>query len=98
GELDLCQPGSASGPVPGVSEEAHLGDRSRITEGHLTATGPVTPACSEDRWGRVETSRAAPGEALSNRRRTRVRFPPPPRTAWRPPARGERGPGAFRHV
>src|SRR6185437_16715723 len=91
GELDLCQPGSASGPVPGISEEAHLGDRSRVTEGHLTAAGPVTPACSEDRWGRVETPRAAPGEALSNRRRTRVRFPPPPHLGTPCPPRARTG-------
>src|SRR5205807_1578421 len=41
-------------------------------------TGPVTPTRSRDRWGRVETQRAALGEALARRRRTRVRFPAPP--------------------
>src|SRR3954451_9159877 len=34
--------------------------------------------CVHDRRGRVETRHTAPGEALVKRRRTRVRFPPPP--------------------
>src|SRR3954447_115050 len=59
---------------------AHRADRSRICTGHPTATGPVTPTCSWDRWGRAETERTALGEALVLRRRTRVRFPPPPPT------------------
>jgi hypothetical protein len=40
--------------------------------------GPVTPTRSRDRRGRVEAQRAALGEALTRRRRTRVRFPAPP--------------------
>src|SRR3954454_2559624 len=58
----------------------HCTHRSRVRAGHLTATGPVTPTCSWDRWGRAETERTALGEALVLRRRTRVRFPPPPPT------------------
>src|SRR5829696_7891870 len=66
---------------------AHRADRSRIRTGHPTATGPVTPTCSWDRWGRAETERTALGEALVMRRRTRVRFPPPPpRDAGEEPA------------
>src|SRR3954463_7857649 len=34
--------------------------------------------CVHDRRGRVETPHTAPGEVLLKRRRTRVRFPPPP--------------------
>src|SRR4051794_38054657 len=56
----------------------HRACRSRARTGHLTATGPVTPTRSRDRWGRAETQRTALGEALVIRRRTRVRFPPPP--------------------
>ena len=56
----------------------HCTHRSRVRVGHQTATGPVTPTCSWDRWGRAETERTALGEALVLRRRTRVRFPPPP--------------------
>jgi hypothetical protein len=56
----------------------HCAHRLRVRAGHLTATGPVTPACSHDRWGRAEAARTALGEALVMRRRTRVRFPPPP--------------------
>src|SRR4051812_21215572 len=56
----------------------HCTYRSRVRVGHQTATGPVTPTCSWDRWGRAETERTALGEALVMRRRTRVRFPPPP--------------------
>jgi hypothetical protein len=56
----------------------HCACRSRARTGHLTATGPVTPTCSHDRWGRAEAVRTALGEALALRRRTRVRFPPPP--------------------
>src|SRR3954447_15932580 len=56
----------------------HRACRSRARTGHRTATGPVTPTCSWDRWGRAETERTALGEALVMRRRTRVRFPPPP--------------------
>ena len=56
----------------------HRARRSRARTGHRTATGPVTPACPCDRWGRAETQRTALGEALDWRRRTRVRFPPPP--------------------
>src|SRR6476469_1626907 len=51
----------------------HCARRSRARAGHLTATGPVTPTCSHDRWGRVEAARTALGEALVLRRRTRVR-------------------------
>src|ERR671932_532919 len=58
----------------------HRARRSRARTGHRTATGPVTPTCSRDRWGRAETERTALGEALVMRRRTRVRFPPPPPT------------------
>src|SRR3954471_13144897 len=57
----------------------HCAHRLRVRAGHLTATGPVTPTCSHDRWGRAEAARTALGEALVMRRRTRVRFPPPPR-------------------
>src|SRR3954468_810471 len=56
----------------------HCAHRLRVRAGHLTATGPVTPTCSHDRWGRAEAARTALGEALDWRRRTRVRFPPPP--------------------
>src|SRR3954471_722755 len=56
----------------------HRACRSRARTGHLTATGPVPPTRSRDRWGRAETQRTALGEALVIRRRTRVRFPPPP--------------------
>src|SRR4051794_36255456 len=63
----------------------HCTYRSRVRVGHQTATGPVTPTCSWDRWGRAETERTALGEALVMRRRTRVRFPPPPP----PPDAGE---------
>src|SRR3954464_12175765 len=84
----------------------HCTYRSRVRVGHQTATGPVTPTCSRDRWGRAETERTALGEALVVRRRTRVRFPPPPphpevsadraeilrRTTNRP---GPEGPGRF---
>src|ERR1700712_3914695 len=56
----------------------HCTHRSRVRAGHQTVTGPVTPTCSWDRWGRAETRRTALGEALVLRRRTRVRFPPPP--------------------
>src|SRR4051812_28734410 len=62
----------------------HCTYRSRVRVGHQTATGPVTPTCSWDRWGRAETERTALGEALVMRRRTRVRFPPPPPPgSWR---------------
>src|SRR5690349_21453333 len=62
----------------------HRARRSRARSGHRTATGPVTPTRSHERWGRVETERTALGEALVVRRRTRVRFPPPPlRGSWR---------------
>src|SRR3954452_21859885 len=63
----------------------HRARRSRARQGHRTATGPVTPTCSWDRWGRAETERTALGEALVMRRRTRVRFPPPPppQGSWR---------------
>ena len=40
--------------------------------------GPVVATCVDDREGRVGTPRTAPGEDLLKRRRTRVRFPPPP--------------------
>src|SRR3954451_20794937 len=56
----------------------HRACRSRARAGHLTATGPVTPSCPQDRWGRAEARWTALGEALVMRRRTRVRFPPPP--------------------
>src|SRR3954451_25025742 len=56
----------------------HCTYRSRVRAGHQTVTGPVTPTCSWDRWGRAETQRTALGEALIVLRRTRVRFPPPP--------------------
>src|SRR5215203_4052000 len=56
----------------------HCARRSRTRAGHQTATGPVTPTCLHDRWGRAEATRTALGEALVVRRRTRVRFPPPP--------------------
>src|ERR671921_310204 len=56
----------------------HFTHRSRVRAGHPTATGPVAPTCSWDRWGRAEAQRTALGEALVMRRRTRVRFPPPP--------------------
>ena len=56
----------------------HCACRSRARTGHPTATGPATPTCSHERWGRVEAPRTALGEALVMRRRTRVRFPPPP--------------------
>jgi hypothetical protein len=56
----------------------HCTCRSRARAGHQTVTGPVTPTCLHDRWGRVEATRTALGEALVMRRRTRVRFPPPP--------------------
>ncbi len=54
GEERACQPGSASGPVTGISEEDHRRDRPRVAVGQRTAAGPVTPASSHDRWGRVE--------------------------------------------
>src|SRR3954471_13734846 len=56
----------------------HCTLRSRERAGHQTVTGPVTPTCLHDRWGRVEATQSALGEALVMRRRTRVRFPPPP--------------------
>src|SRR3954454_11579563 len=56
----------------------HRACRSRARAGHLTATGPVTPTRLRDRWGRAEAKWTALGEALVLRRRTRVRFPPPP--------------------
>src|ERR687885_630111 len=56
----------------------HRACRPRTRTGHLTAAGPVTPTRSRERWGRAETERTALGEALVLRRRTRVRFPPPP--------------------
>src|SRR3954465_4127395 len=56
----------------------HCARRSRARVGHPTVTGPVTPTCPQDRWGRAEAVRTALGEALVMRRRTRVRFPPPP--------------------
>src|SRR4051812_45046181 len=56
----------------------HCAYRSRARVGHPTATGPATPTRSHERWGRVEATRTALGEALVMRRRTRVRFPPPP--------------------
>src|SRR3954447_6717610 len=59
----------------------HRACRSRARTGQLTATGPVTSTCLHDRWGRVEATQTALGEALAIRRRTRVRFPPPPPTA-----------------
>jgi hypothetical protein len=58
----------------------HCARRSRARVGHQTATGPVTPTRSHERWGRAETARTALGEALVMHRRTRVRFPPPPPT------------------
>src|SRR3954454_6348279 len=58
----------------------HRACRSRARTGQLTATGPVTSTCLHDRWGRVEATQTALGEALAIRRRTRVRFPPPPPT------------------
>src|SRR3954452_7866088 len=63
----------------------HRACRSRARTGQLTATGPVTSTCLHDRWGRVEATQTALGEALAIRRRTRVRFPPPPPTkgSWR---------------
>src|SRR3954452_11331432 len=84
----------------------HRACRSRARTGHLTATGPVTPTRSRDRWGRAETQRTALGEALVIRRRTRVRFPPPPpwvlpeslgsisrNQAWKNPRLNHVGPG-----
>src|SRR3954468_4090310 len=65
----------------------HCTYRSRVRVGHQTATGPVTPTCSWDRWGRAETERTALGEALVLRRRTRVRFPPPPPLGFSPRSR-----------
>ena len=56
----------------------HCAYRSRVRVGHQTATGPATPTRSHERWGRVEATRTALGEALVMHRRTRVRFPPPP--------------------
>src|SRR3954471_18104483 len=56
----------------------HRARRSRVRAGHRTATGPVTATRPCDRWGRAEAKRTALGEALGVRRRTRVRFPPPP--------------------
>src|SRR5436305_14447307 len=56
----------------------HRARRSRARTGHRTATGPVTPTRPRDRWGRAEAKWTALGEALVLRRRTRVRFPPPP--------------------
>src|ERR671932_1423419 len=73
----------------------HRARRSRARQGHLTATGPVTPTCSWDRWGRAETERTALGEALVMRRRTRVRFPPPPPTPV-PPRRARSADRALR--
>src|SRR3954462_5042486 len=62
----------------------HCARRSRARAGHRTVTGPVTSTCLHDRWGRVEATQTALGEALVMRRRTRVRFPPPPpRWSWR---------------
>src|SRR3954469_20441798 len=61
----------------------HCARRSRARVGHQTVTGPVTPTCLHDRWGRVEATQTALGEALVMRRRTRVRFPPPPLIGWR---------------
>src|SRR5215213_3937017 len=58
----------------------HCAYRSRVGVGHPTATGPVTSTCLHDRWGRAEATQTALGEALVLRRRTRVRFPPPPPT------------------
>src|SRR5215218_8026823 len=74
----------------------HRTHRLRVRAGHLTATGPVTPTRSHERWGRAEAARTALGEALVIHRRTRVRFPPPPHwgagesrnPSWR------KGPGA----
>src|SRR5829696_8681205 len=60
----------------------HCACRSRARTGHLTATGPATSTCLHDRWGRVEATQTALGEALVMRRRTRVRFPPPPLHPW----------------
>src|SRR3982750_2915299 len=71
----------------------HCTYRSRVRAGHQTVTGPVTPTCSWDRWGRAETERTALGEALVMRRRTRVRFPPPPPLSRAP--RGRRPHGAL---
>src|SRR4051794_22076079 len=56
----------------------HCACRSRARAGHPTVTWPVTSTCLRDRWGRVEARQTALGEALVMRRRTRVRFPPPP--------------------
>jgi hypothetical protein len=56
----------------------HCAHRSRVRAGHQTVTGPVTSTCLHDRRGRVEATQSALGEALVMRRRTRVRFPPPP--------------------
>src|SRR3954452_17354568 len=56
----------------------HCAYRSRVRAGQPTATGPATPTRSHERWGRVEATRTALGEALIVLRRTRVRFPPPP--------------------
>src|SRR5215213_8628538 len=58
----------------------HYAYRSRVRVGHQTATGPVTSTCLHDRQGRAEATQTALGEALVMRRRTRVRFPPPPPT------------------
>src|SRR3954447_23042610 len=58
----------------------HCTRRSRARAGHQTVAGPVTSTCLRDRWGRVEARQTALGEALVMRRRTRVRFPPPPPT------------------
>src|SRR3954447_5906262 len=85
----------------------HRARRSRARAGQQTATGPVTPTRPWDRWGRAEAQRTALGEALVLRRRTRVRFPPPPPRGLRrfrgdssqnddPP--GTWGSGAFRRL
>src|SRR4051794_7135454 len=68
----------------------HCAYRSRARVGHHTATGPATPTRSHERWGRVEATRTALGEALVMRRRTRVRFPPPPHNTPTP--------GSWRHA
>src|SRR5437660_164587 len=51
--------------------------------------------CVHDRRGRVEATHTAPGEALVKRRRTRVRFPPPPRDTERPRTDHGAGPPAL---
>src|SRR4051812_33778552 len=74
----------------------HCTRRSRERAGHQTVTGPVTPTCLHDRWGRVEATRTALGEALVMRRRTRVRFPPPPPLCESPGRVTDRGSRALR--